>query len=70
MKVYAVGYYDSYDAYHLVAVFSTEEKADAFIESCKKPFYKDKVLYDYRSWDLYWEDWDLDEFENVIVKLK
>jgi hypothetical protein len=69
-KVYVVGYYDCYDAYHLVAGFSTENKAKTFIEDAKKPFYKDKVLYDYRSYhkDLYIEDMDLDEFENRISK--
>jgi hypothetical protein len=68
MKVYAVGYYDCYDAYHLIGVFSSEDKAKTFIKSCKNKFYKDGVLYDYRSDDLFWEDWDLDEFENIMIK--
>lgn len=70
MKVYVVCYNDCYDAYHLVALFSTEEKAEKFIEDAKKPFYKDKVLYDYRSYhkDLYIDDLTLDEFENRMSK--
>lgn len=72
MKVYVVGYYNCYDAYNLVGVFSSEDKANKFIENCKKPFYKDNsiVLHDYRSFseDLYVEDWDLDEFNNIIDK--
>jgi hypothetical protein len=70
MKVYVVGYYDSYDAFNFVGVFSSEDKAETFIEICKKPFYKNKVLYDYRSWqkDLFWEDYDVDDFENVLIK--
>ena len=70
MKVHVVGYYDCYDAYHLVAVFSTEDKAKTFIQDAKKPFYKGNVLYDYRSYhkDLYIEDLEMDEFENRVSK--
>lgn len=72
MKVYVVGYNDCYDAYNLIAVFSTEDKANKFIEDAKKPFYKDKVLYDYRSYskDLYVDDLELDEFENKFINHK
>lgn len=70
MKVYVVGYYNCNDAYNLIAVFSTEDKAKKFIEDANKPFYKGIVLHDYRSFskDLYIEDWDLDEFENRVGK--
>lgn len=70
MKVYVVGYYDCYDSYHLIAVFSTEDKAEKFIKDTKKPFYKGIVLHDYRSFskDLYIEDMELDEFEERIAK--
>jgi hypothetical protein len=68
--VYVVGYYDGYDAYNLVGAFSSQSKAEKFIEDCKKTFYKGIVLHDYRSWqkDLFWEDYDLDDFENIVFK--
>lgn len=69
MKVYVVGYYDCYDAYHLVGVFSSKDKAKTFINSCKKKFFKDRVQYDYRSWhkDLFCEGWNVDDFENLTI---
>jgi hypothetical protein len=68
MKVYIVCYYDCYDAFHLVGVFTTEDKAKKFIEYAKNPFFKDKVLYDYRSDDLYWDVWDMDDFDDIMIK--
>lgn len=68
MKVYVVGYYDCYDAFHLVSIFSTEDKAEYFIKSAKKKFFKDNVLYDYRSEELFWDDYDMDGFDNIMIK--
>ena len=51
-------------------MFSNESDAKKFIEICKKPFLKEKIVYDYRGYELYWTDWILDEYKNEITMMK
>lgn len=66
-KVWVVGYYDSYDAYDILTIKSSEEKAKEFIEKAKKPFYVEGsiVRHDFSDLDLDYAEWDLDEYENI-----
>lgn len=70
MKIFEVYYINNYDAKATLGFFTTKEKAESFIESSKKPFYKGIVLYDYRGYELEWDEWDLDEFDDIVFKNK
>lgn len=67
-KVYVVSYYDNYDCQQTKGMFSTEEKAQQFIEDCKEKFYREGsiVAYDYRDVEFHIDEWELDEWADII----
>lgn len=71
-KIFEVYYMNNDDGKETIAQFTTQKKADDFIEACKKPFYKsDSIIrYDYRGLDLCCDEWDLDEFDNIVPESK
>ena len=67
-KVFKVYYINNYDNQETVAFFTTEEKARVFIKSCTRPFYKGIILYDYHDYEMHYDEYSLNEFDDIVFK--
>lgn len=66
-KVYGVSYDTGKDYNETIAYFSTQAKAEKFIQDAKQVFRKDEIVRcDYRHLELTWEEYDLDEYDNIL----